>query len=144
MFANKSLMTGAATAVSLLAMGLLLLAQPVLSQEDEEEHSTAAIEEVRVEAPVVTRKVTARGPSGHTTEVIQLRRHVSYADLDLTNEKDVEEFEKRIEMTAKEACKALKELFPKGQKDAGDVYRCTKYAIANSEKELESLVATAN
>lgn len=144
MFANKSLVTGAATAVSLLAMGLLLLAQPVLSQEDEEEHSTAAIEEVRVEAPVVTRKVTARGPSGYTTEVIQLRRHVSYADLDLTNEKDVEEFEKRIEMTAKEACKALKELFPKGQKDAGDVYRCTKYAIANSEKELESLVATAN
>lgn len=144
MFASKSLVTGAALVVSLMTMGILLLAQPVLAQDDEQEGSSAAIEEVRVEAPVVARKVTARGPSGYTTELIQLRRQVSYADLDLTDEEDVREFEKRIEMTAKEACQALKELFPKGQKNAGDVYRCTKYAIANSERELESVVAAAN
>ena len=47
-------------------------------------------------------------------------------------------------MTAKEACESLKELFRKGQKNAGDVYRCTKHAIEISEKEFESLVATAN
>ena len=143
MFENKSLVVGAAF-VFPLAMGLLLCAEPVLAQEDDESDSVAAIEEVRVEAPVVTRKVTARGPMGYTTEVIQLRRQVSYADLDLSDERDIEEFEKRIEMTAKEACESLKELFRKGQKNAGDVYRCTKHAIEISEKEFESLVATAN
>jgi len=144
MFGNKSLVTGATVTVFILAMGYLLLANPVLAQDDDEGKSAAAIEEVRVEAPVVTRKVTARGMAGYTTEVIQLRRRVSYADLDLTDEMDVEEFEKRLEMAAREACETLKELFPRGQKNAGDVYRCTRHAIENSEKEFESLVAAAN
>jgi UrcA family protein len=143
MYRQKTVATGVAF-VFFLAMGVMFRVDPVLADEEDEEEFAAAIEEVRVEAPVITRKVTARGPSGYTTEVIQLRRQVSYADLDLTDERDVEEFEKRIEMSAREACKALKELFPKGQKNAVDVYRCTKHAIENSEESFESVVAIAN
>ena len=143
MFRPKTIVTGVAF-VFFLAMSVLFRTSPVLAQDDDEAEFRAAIEEVSVEAPVVTRKVTARGPSGYTTEVIQLRRQVSYADLDLTDENDLEEFDRRIEMTAREACEALKELFPKGQKNAVDVYRCTKQALENSEDAFESVVAAAN
>ena len=143
MFRPKTIVTGVAF-VFFLAMGVLFRTSPVLAQDDDEAEFRAAIEEVSVEAPAVTREVTARGPSGYTTEVIQLRRQVSYADLDLTDENDLEEFDRRIEMTAREACEALKELFPKGQKNAVDVYRCTKHAIENSEEAFESVVAAAN
>jgi UrcA family protein len=142
MLRNRSLVIGAAFAF-LLTFGLLR-ADPVLAQDDDEEKDGARIEEIRVEAPVINRKVTARGPNGYTTEVIQLQRQVMYADLDLTKESDVEELEKRIEMSAREACEALKVLFPKGQKNAGDVYRCTKHAIEHSEQDFESVVAIAN
>lgn len=143
MFRQKTIVTGVAF-VFILAVGVLFRAGPVLAEDEGEEEFGAAIEEVRVEAPVVTRKVTARGPSGYTTEVIQLRRQVSYADLDLTDEGDLEEFDRRIETTAKEACEALKLLFPKGQKNAVDVYRCTRHAIENTEEAFESVVAAAN
>jgi UrcA family protein len=142
MLRNKSLVIGAAFAF-LLTMGLLCT-DPVLAQDSDEVKDEAGIEEIRVEAPAVNRKVTARGPNGYTTEVIQLHRQVIYADLDLTKGSDIEELEKRLEMSAKEACEALKQLFPKGQKNAGDVYRCTRHAIEHSEKEFDSVVATAN
>ena len=128
----------------LLAMGLLFHTAPVLAQDYDEEQTGAAIEEIAVEAPTIGRKVTARGTSGYTTEVVQLKRRVYYADLDLTKDSDILELEKRIEMTAREACEALEEMFPRGQKDAGDVYRCTKQAIENTEEDFENIVAAAN
>lgn len=101
MFKNRSFVFSAAFAV-LVATGVLLHATPVVARETE-----AAVEEVIVEAPVVRRQVSARGPTGYTTEMIQLKRQVSYADLELTQESDGKELEKRIEMTAKAACEAL-------------------------------------
>lgn len=143
MFRDKSLIFGIAVAI-LPATGLLLATDSVLAQQTDEKVVGAAVEEVVVEAPVVQRKITARGSSGYTTEVVQLRKKVSYADLDLARESDAQELHKRIEMTAKEACEALKATFRRGEKDAGDVYRCTMLAIKNTEKEFESVIAAAN
>lgn len=143
MFRDKSLIFGIAVAI-LPATGLLLATDSVLAQQTDEKVVGAAVEEVVVEAPVVQRKITARGSSGYTTEVVQLRKKVSYADLDLARESDAQELHKRIEMTAKEACEALKATFRRGEKDAADVYRCTMLAIKNTEKEFESVIAAAN
>jgi len=122
-----------------VATGVLLHAIPVVAQETE-----AALEEVFVEAPVVRRQVSARGPTGYTTEMIQLKRQFSYADLDLTKESDVKELEKRIEMTARAACEALDDMLDHDRQDATAVYRCTKQSIKQTQEELEALVAAAN
>ena len=143
MFENRNLIFGIAAAV-LPVSAVMLPMNSVHAQQADGQEAGAAIQEVVVEAPVLQRKVTARGPNGYTTEVVQLERHVSYADLDLSEEGDVQEFHKRIEMSAREACEALGATFRKGQKDAGDVYRCTRQAIENIEDEFESLVAAAN
>lgn len=143
MFRNRVLIFGIAAAV-LPVTAIMLPTNTVHAQQADEQEAGDVVQEVVVEAPVLQRKVTARGPNGYTTEVVQLKRHVSYADLDLSKESDVRVFHERIEMTAREACEALGATFRKGQKDAGDVYRCTKQAIENIEEEFDSLVATAD
>lgn len=130
--------------VSLVATGLLMWTGAVAAQETGEKKASGAIEEVVVEAPVVRRKVAATSPSGYTTEMIQLRREVTFADLDLTDESDVKKFEERIETTAKEACEALDDMLDRDKQDPTDVFRCTKQAIKDVKKEFEAAVAAAN
>ena len=143
MFKSKSLVSGVSFAL-LAAMGLVLCANVVFAQEAAPKKAGAAIEEVVVEAPVVRRKVSATSPTGYTTETIQLKRQVSYADLDLTQESDVREFEERIETTAREACEALDDMLDRDKQDRTDVFRCTKLAIKDAREELEAVVAAAN
>jgi UrcA family protein len=76
--------------------------------------------------------------------MIQLRRQVTFADLDLTDDSDVKELEGRIETTAQEACEALDDMLDRDKQDPTDVFRCTKQAIKNARKELEAAVAAAN
>jgi UrcA family protein len=114
------------------------------AQDTGEKKAGEAIEEVIVEAPVVRRKVAATSPTGYTTEMIQLRRQVTFADLDLTDETDVKMLQERIETTAKEACQALDDMLDREKQDPTDVFRCTKQAIKDAEKELEAVVAAAN
>ncbi len=128
----------------LVAAGLLAWAGAAGAQEAGEKKASAAIEEVVVEAPVVRRKVAATSPTGYTTEMIQLKRQVTFADLDLTDDGDVKELEARIETTAKEACQALDDMLDRDKQDPTDVFRCTKQAIKDAKEELEAVVAAAN
>ena len=128
----------------LVSTGLLAGTGAAAAQDTGEKKAGEAIEEVIVEAPVVRRKVAATSPTGYTTEMIQLRRQVTFADLDLTDESDVKTLEERIETTAKEACEALDDMLDRDKQDPTDVFRCTKQAIKDAEKELEAVVAAAN
>ena len=143
MFKSISLVLGGSFA-SLAATGLLLRADVVVAQEAAEKNAGSAIEEVVVEAPVVRRKVSATSPTGYTTETIQLKRQVSYADLDLTEEGDVKILEERINTTAKEACQALDDMLDRDQQDETAVFRCTKQAIKDTRQEFEAVVAAAD
>ena len=131
-------------ATLLVATGLLTWTGAAAAQETGEKKASGAIEEVVVEAPVVTRKVAATSPTGYATEMIQLRRQVTFADLDLTDESDVNVLEERIETTAKEACQALDDMLDRDKQDQTDVFRCTKQAIKDAKKEFEAAVAAAN
>ena len=130
--------------VLLVTTGLLVGTGATAAQQTGEKKAGGAIEEVVVEAPVVRRKVAATSPTGYTTEMIQLRRQVTFADLDLTDEKDVKTLEERIETTAKEACQALDDMLDRDKQDPTDVFRCTKQAIKDARKEVEAVVAAAN
>ena len=130
--------------VLLVSTGLLLGTGAAAAQDTGEKKAGEAIEEVIVEAPVVRRKVAATSPTGYTTEMIQLRRQVTFSDLDLTDETDVKMLQERIETTAKEACQALDDMLDRDKQDPTDVFRCTKQAIKDAEKEVEAVVAAAN
>ena len=130
--------------VLLVATGLLTWTGAVVAQEAGDKKASGPIEEVVVEAPVVRRKVAATSPTGYTMEMIQLRREVTFADLDLTDESDVEKLEARIETTAKEACRALDDMLDRDKQDPTDIFRCTKQAIKDAREELETVVAAAN
>ena len=143
MFKSKSLVSGVSFAL-LAVTGLVLRADVVFAQEAAQKRAVAAMEEVVVEAPVVRRKVSATSPTGCTTETIQLKRQVSYADLDLKQESGVREFEERIKTTAREACEALDDMLDRDKQDRKDVSRCTKQAIKDARGELEAVVAAAN
>ena len=132
------------SSVFIVAAGLQLWTGAAPAQETADMKASKAIEEVIVEAPVVRRKVAATSPTGYTTEMIQLKREVSYADLDLTDESDVRVFEERIETTAREACRALDDMLDRDKQDPTDVFRCTKQAIKDARKDLEAVVAAAN
>ena len=133
MFRSKSLVSGVSF-VLLAATGLVFRADVAFAQEAAQKKAGAAMEEVIVEAPVVRRKVSATSPTGYTAETIQLKRQVSYADLDLTKESDVKTFEERIETTAREACEALDDMLDRGQQNSTDVFRCTKQAMLHIEQ----------
>ena len=128
----------------LVTTGMLAWTSSAAAQETADKKASKAIEEVVVEAPVVRRKVAATSPTGYTTETIQLKRQVSFDDLDLTDDSDVKELEERIETTAKEACQALDEMLERDEQDPTDVFRCTKQAIKDARKEVEAVVAAAN
>ena len=61
-------------------------------------------EEIVVRAPI--ERSEARVPIGSsvTTQTVILNRHVSFADLDLTDNADVNKLETRIDTIAKESC----------------------------------------
>ena len=143
MYRFKSRVLSVSSAL-LVATGLLTWTGAAAAQETGEKEVSGAIEEVVVEAPVVSRKVAATSPTGYTTEMIQLRRQVTFADLDLTDESDVKVLEERIETTAREACQALDDMLDRDKQDQTDVFRCTKQAVKGAKKEFEAVVAAAN
>jgi UrcA family protein len=143
MYRFKSRVLSVSSAL-LVATGLLTWTGAAAAQETGEKEVSGAIEEVVVEAPVVSRKVAATSPTGYTTEMIQLRRQVTFADLDLTDESDVKVLEERIETTAREACQALDDMLDRDKQDQTDVFRCTRQAVKGAKEEFEAVVAAAN
>jgi UrcA family protein len=122
-------------AAAVLATGAVVT--PAQAQGDE----TEVIEEiVVVRAPIERRTVEPAGPGQPKTEVIELSRQVSFADLDLTRHKDVEQLRGRIQETAERACERLNQMFPVTRDGVQGTARCVKRAVADAEKQLETAI----
>ena len=95
------------------------------------------IEEIRVEGP---RRVTRESLPFGQGEQVSLSYNVSFADLDLRQNSDVREFEKRIETAADEICTQLEELFPLGSPSKRDCARsATDKAMADARTVIDAL-----
>lgn len=127
-----------AAAITLLASGLGLTAATANAQQ-----STESLEEIVIlEAPVEVRYPDANRSVGSPREAVELRRRVSYADLDLTRSADVNELEDRIDVTAEETCERLAEMFSPYM-DSGETRTCVRRAVAGASDQLENAIAMA-
>ena len=123
---------------ALAATGLIIEADPAVAQGAKEE-----MEEIVLEAPFIRRaERVAIGAS--KAEVIELRRRVSYADLDLRKSADVTELKTRIEKTATESCEKLSEMFRLDRMDKDEIQRCIDMAVDGTEDELQAAIAAAS
>lgn len=127
----------------------LLMAAPALAQPAP---SDAAGEVVTVTAPSVVFHKSKSSAGTRMTgggmlrpiEVISVNRSVSYADLDLTKNTDVDTFTKRIDDAAKDACAVLDKRYPK------NIYipvtpddNCAKNAAGNAMRIADQVIAAA-
>jgi len=98
---------------------------------------------VVVRAPIERRTVEPAAPGRPKTEVIELSRQVSFADLDLSRHKDVEQLRGRIQETAERTCERLNQMFPVTREGVQGTARCVKRAVAHAEKQLEAAIEAA-
>ncbi len=133
-----------ATFTALVLAGFVINADPAIAQQVNDDQTREVIEEiVKLEALIERRQVGHRSALGTWTEIIELRRQVSFADLDLSKVADVTELERRIEDTAKESCEQLAEMYPIPRSNSIDIRLCTKKAIESTSDELETVIAAA-
>jgi len=101
-------------------------------------------EEIVVRAPI--ERSEARIPIGSSviTQTVNLNQNVSFADLDLTDNADVNKLETRIDAIAKESCQELSDMFPLDRSDMIEMNRCMKNAIASANEQKEMAIAAAN
>ncbi len=125
-----------AAVLALAASGLVFKADPAVAQQASE-----VVDEVVVEAPITVRQVGRRN-TGTKIELIELKRRVSYADLDLRKHADVTELETRVETVSKEACKKLFDMSP--YNSATEERLCTKKAIDSTEEQVQMAIVAAN
>ncbi len=123
----------------LVATGFLMNSDQAYAQQADEPMP----EIIAVEAPIERQQVGTRDSTGMTTELIVLKRQVSFADLDLKKHEDVVELENRIETIAKEACDKLDELYPLPSAGLAERRRCTMRAIESAEASMEAAIAAA-
>lgn len=122
--------------LTLAATGLVLKADPAVAQEVSE-----AIDEVVVEAPITVHQVGRASATGAKVELIELKRRVSYADLDLSKHADVIELENRVDTAAKESCEKLTTMYPLDS--AAEGQRCIEKAINSAEKQVKAAIVAA-
>lgn len=144
---SQSLVRTRRAALTLGAVvGVLAIANhPVFAQEVSTTPESA--EEVRVVAPgIVQRKIVGRTTIGAPIEVISLSRSLSYRDLDLSRQSDVDELETRIWDTARVACRQLDKLYPDGslyQQIPSD-QNCVETATSEAMNEAHLVIAATN
>lgn len=124
--------------LALAATGLVIKTDPAIAQQAAED-----IEKIVVEAPMVRRQA-GQTNIGAKIEVIELRRRVSYADLDLSKYADVTELKTRIETTAKDSCEQLSEMFPFDRSDNREISRCINQAVDGTEEQVQAAIAAAS
>jgi UrcA family protein len=136
---RKTFLVYYATFLALTATGLVINTDLAVAQQ-----GSGETEEVVVIAPVERHQVVGRsGTTGAPMELIELRRQVSYADLDLSKSADVTELETRIEASAKESCEKLSRMFPTTPSDWREIQSCTKKAINSAEEAKKAAIAAA-
>lgn len=135
---KKTFLTNGATFLALIGSGFIINSGPAVAQQGE-----AAMEEiVVVEAPLEGR-VVGRSGIGAEIKEFELKRPVSYADLNLCQDADAATLQTRIEDTANAVCKELSEKFPLDPADRNEIFRCTKSAVDGAQAQREAAVANA-
>lgn len=126
-----------------LALGAAFLTpDSVCAQQTSEDQAQDVIEEiVKIEAAKERYLVGRPNEIGARIEVIELRETVNLADLDLRKAADVEEFESRIENTARRLCEELDDLHPIPVWDEADRLRCVREAVERANNEAEPILA---
>jgi len=101
-------------------------------------------EEIIIKAPFERIEIKRAPGSSLDSEIVELQRQVSIADLDLSKYVDVNELDSRISSVAKESCQKLSDMFPLDRSDPAEIMRCTKSAIASTREQKEMAIAAAN
>ncbi len=96
--------------------------------------------EVTVIAPRVIVRDVGHDAAGAATEEVSLTRRVTYADLDLNKQADVDKLEKRIDDMAQVACDQLAALYPLAGPDSPD---CVREAIDGAMSQEHAAVDAA-
>ncbi len=100
-------------------------------------------EVIVIEEPVIRRQV-GRTMRGFPIEIVELKRRVSYVDLDLSKEADVTAFEQRTEVIAKRACEEIAHRHTFEIMDKRAITRCTKEAVEQSGEQMQAAIAAAH
>lgn len=120
--------------MGLAATVLVIQIAPAAAQQSED-----VLEEIVVATPAVDTRHEWTGKE--QLEVWELRRTVSYSDLDLTLHKDVAELKGRIEIAAQAVCQ---ELADKNPKLRDSERTCVRDAIDGATEKMDMIVAAAN
>ena len=130
------------TSMAFVLAAFVMVPSSAFTQQVSEDQAVEVMEEVvKVEVLVTSRFVGCPNELGARTEVFELRKTVSLADLDLRKVADVGELEKRIENTAEKSCKALSEINPIQLWSKADHRRCVREAIESTDSKIETLFA---
>jgi len=142
---NRSRFFTCCTRFTALAVtGLIANAGAVMAQQASDDQTGQAIEEiVKVEAQLQHRFDGPPSATGSRTEIFELKRQVSFADLDLRKAADVAALKKRIEVTAKESCEELARINPMPAWNSADIQRCARKAVASANDGLEAALLVA-
>jgi len=136
---NRTYLVCGAAFLALAGTGLIVQSRTAFAQQSGE----GMEEVVVVEAPLEGREIGRSSTTGAKIMEYDLRRNVSYADLDLCSDADVSEMDVRIENTAKDLCKELSAKFPLNPSDNTEIKRCTAKAIESTKVQMQEAVAYA-
>ena len=130
------------TFTAFVVAGFFAGVDPAFAQEANEDQTREVIEEVvKIEAQIERRFVGPTNALGARTEIFELKRQVSFAGLDLSQDADVIELKSRIEDTAKELCEELAEMRPIPPWDKTDFRHCITGAIESANDDLDTMAA---
>jgi len=94
---------------------------------------------ITIGAGVLTKAVVEHSVStGAPIEDVVITHRVSYADLDLRTQAGAAELRRRVQETARVACKQLDDLYPLEEKKARE---CTQTAIADASPQVRNAIA---
>jgi len=142
---KKSFPKYCATFIALAGAGFVMLTAPAFAKMSNHKQANDKMEKIVViGAPIERTRVVGRSEIGAPIEVIELRRQVSYADLDLKKYADVMKIKSRIQKVAKESCKDLSNMFPLNPSDISEVDRCTRKAVAGTKEQVKEAIANAS
>ena len=108
------------------------------------QESVAGLEEVMVIEAPLARRQDGWTTGGLPVEIIEVKRRVSYADLDLSKEADVTAFKTRIQTAAQISCEELAASYPVSFTGRWAIAHCTDEALHRSEKQIQNAIAAAH
>lgn len=121
--------------LAVAATGFVFITGPAVAQQASE-----VMEVVVTEVPIT---VTQVGQTwlGAKIELIEIKRRVSYADLDLSKRADVTELKARVDTVSKESCEQLSTMYPLDSMT--EKRRCIKQAISSAEEQVQAAIVAA-